>query len=92
MAAYCLSFLTQDVDGYPIVDYLGKGFMKTVDCLPLDDDIVNKAYQFVTSEAKKWRGQRNTQQAFRYALLFNYFVERLALWKDRLKQEEPRKL
>ena len=85
MAECCLGLLTQDVDGQPIVDYLGEGFMTKVDCRPLDDDIVNKAYQFVTDEAKKWREQRNTQLAFRYALLHNYFVERIALWKDRLK-------
>lgn len=81
----CLGLLTQDVDGCLIVDYLGEGFMKTVDCRPLDDDIVNKAYQFVTGEAKKWREQRNTQLAFRYVLLRNYFRGRLALWKGRPK-------
>lgn len=81
----CLGLLTQDVDGCLIVDYLGEGFMKTVDCRPLDDDIVNKAYQFVTGEAKKWREQRNTQLAFRYVLLRNYFRGRLAIWKDRPK-------
>ena len=85
MAEYCLALLTQDVDGYPIVDYLGEGFMKRVDYRPLGDDSIPKAYEFITTEAAKWRSQKNTQIAFRYALLQKYFVNRMTLWKDRLK-------
>jgi hypothetical protein len=85
MGEYCLGLLTQDFDGQSIVDYLGEGFMRRVDYLPLRDDTVAKAYHFINKEAKKWREQRNSQLAFRYALLRDYFGERLALWQDRVK-------
>ena len=84
-ASRCVSFLIQDIDGQPIVDYLGQGFMENVEYRPLQDGTVTKAYDFVKNEAAKWRERRDTVLSFRYNLLGNYFTSRLALWKDRLK-------
>lgn len=85
IASKCLSFLVQDIDGQPIVDYLGERLMEAVEYQPVEDGTISKAYEFVKREATKWRDRRDTTLSFRYNLLGNYFTSRLTLWKDRLK-------
>lgn len=85
IASKCLSFLVQDIDGQPIVDYLGQRLMETVEYQPVEDGTLIKAYEFVKGEAAKWRDRRNTTLSFRYNLLESYFTSRLTLWKNRLK-------
>lgn len=85
IASVCLGFLIKDIDGQPIVDYLGQRLMERVEYRPLEDGTVTKAYDFVKNEAGKWRDRQDTILSFRYNLLGNYFTSRLALWKDRLK-------
>ena len=83
MSESCLGLLTSDVDGQHIVDYLGESFMKKVEHPPLQDGTVKSAYEFTTKETRKWREQKNSQLAFRYTLLHNYFVAKLEHWKER---------
>lgn len=79
-AKLCLDMLAIDVDGYPIVDYLGRGFKNSV-AKNLIDDVPSNAYKFILEQCEKWRTQKNTKLAFRYALLKDYFDARLTLWQ-----------
>lgn len=89
MAGTCLRLLTQDVDGHPILDYLGEGFMERVDYLLLRDDTHLKAYNFVVKQADLWKKEQKTELSFRYALLRKYFDARLALW-NKIQKEQDR--
>lgn len=85
-AAYCRRMLTVDDDGYPIVDYLGRTFKEVTgnDTAP---DVVQKAYDFVLSQSWHWKQKKNTELAFRYSLLRDYFHVRLPDWGVALADE-----
>ena len=44
------------------------------------DILVKPAYQFVLNEQKRWLSMGNTKETGRYAILRQYFEERLPLW------------
>ena len=48
LSEVCFDLITLDDDGYPFLDYLGKGFRKYI-ASKLDSQIVEKAYQFITT-------------------------------------------
>jgi hypothetical protein len=83
LADSCLKMIVKDVDGYPILDYLGEEFRKNIRAdRPIDpkmsfDDISRMAFAFVQSEQQKWREKRNAKLAVRYHLLQNYFSARM---------------
>jgi len=80
MASTCRSFICQDVDGYWIVDFLGKGLR---DMLGPDTGVtmaVKMAYDFVLAQAEQFRHAGNTKLALRYHLLQQYIEARLHLW------------
>lgn len=89
MASCCLDMMTQDIDGFHIVDYLGKGFKKYV-AKDLIDDIPPKAYDFLMTQAGKYQKEKNMNLAFRYNLLRDYFEARLPLWMDKSKDNEAK--
>ena len=85
IAKSCRPLLYQDVDGCWIVDFLGKGLRdlmcshgKTKDLTI--DLILRAAYDFVRSEAVRFRTEDDAKLARRYHLLQNYFELRLPLW------------
>jgi hypothetical protein len=77
MATSCLSMVTKDIDGYGIVDYLGSGFQNLIKRAKIEDDLVPKAFEFVQEQATRWQQEQNTELAFRYNLLRQYFAARL---------------
>lgn len=78
-AAYCRRMLTVDDDGYPLVDYLGETFREVVGN-DMTRDAIKNAYDFVLHQSVHWKEQRNTELAFRYSLLRDYFHARLPAW------------
>ena len=82
-AKICMGLLTQDDDGYAIVDYLGEGSKKIFAKDIEDEQIIHKAYNFVLTQSFMWHQQKNSKLAFRYRLLRNYFDKRLPLWIDK---------
>jgi hypothetical protein len=83
LAKICMGLLTQDDDGYAIVDYLGEGSKKVFYKEIENEHIVQKAYDFVIEQFDKWQQNKDSKLAFRYTLLRNYFEARLPLWIDK---------
>lgn len=69
-----------DDDGRFFVDYLSdvfrKEFVKSMSAKP-----VFEAYEYILSQSAKWQAERNSQMAFRYTHLRNYFEARIPNWK-----------
>lgn len=84
LAGTCRGLITQDVDGLPIVDFLGK---RTRELLASDDALyttaVRNAYEFVRSEAARFRKDGDSKLALRYHLLEKYIEPRLPFWEAR---------
>ena len=82
MADKCLKMVIKDLDGYPILDYLGDEFRKTIYKSPHDEgqisyeEIYKKAYEFVEAEYKKRRDMGDSKLALRYYLLHQYLKAR----------------
>lgn len=79
-----LEMLTQDTDGYAVVDYLGEGFRKHA-ADQIDSQGPLMAYEFVKQQADVYKHAKektaeNTKLALRYTLLLDYFEHRLPLW------------
>lgn len=69
-------FITKDKDGRQILDYLGPVLAKQSQ----SNILVERAYQFILDEHKRWLALGNTKQCGRYGVLRQYFEERLHLW------------
>ena len=80
LADICCELITIDDDGYPFLDYLGKGFQSYI-ADGLDPQIVDMAYNFVVNESEKYRKSRHSKLAFRYTLLRDYFEHRMDNWQ-----------
>jgi hypothetical protein len=80
-AKLCLGLISQDFDGYPILDYLGKGLQRIIPNAFRRDEIAD-AQEFLFEQAKRWKQERNTKLSFRYALANAYFLSRLPLWQE----------
>jgi hypothetical protein len=72
-------FITKDKDGRQILDYLGPA-LANVSKQNQSNILVQRAYQFVLDEQKRWLALGNTKECGRYAVLRQYFEERLHLW------------
>jgi hypothetical protein len=75
----CIDMIKTDIDGYPILDYLGEGYKKTLSAESIFP--VKEAYEFVKSQVGLWEKSRNTKLAQRYHMLQVYFQSRLKLWE-----------
>ena len=75
-ADMCLHLIAQDVDGYPIVDFLGPEFLKQMNLTP-NSPSITKAKLFVEKQYDEHRKNRCSKLAFRYVPLLNYFELRL---------------
>ena len=81
LAEICSDLITIDDDGFPFLDYLGKGFKRYI-ASSLDAEIVERAYSFIVQESEKCRRNKNTTLAFRYTLLRDYFEHRMENWRQ----------
>jgi len=79
MADNCRGMIVRDLDGYPILDYLGDKFAdnftenlseESKEKMP---EIFNLAFNFIESEYKRRRDARDRKLASRYFMLYNYF-------------------
>ena len=81
MSRQCLNCLVIDDDGYPIIDYLGQSYLDLFGQV-IDTSVITKAHKQVLKFCEKFQSEKNTKLAFRYALLRNYFKDRLHLWTE----------
>jgi hypothetical protein len=72
-------FITKDKDGWRILDDLGP-VLANVSKQSDSNILVQRAYQFVLDEQKRWLALGNAKESGRYAVLRQYFEERLHLW------------
>jgi len=82
----CASMICQDFNGQLMVDFLGKGILDICNGEPSEvPSMVEKGYEFVRSEADRFRKAGDAKLALRYHVLQQYMESRLPLWG--LKQE-----
>jgi hypothetical protein len=74
-----MALITEDTDGRRILNYLGLG-IASIAKPGKADMLVKPAYQFVLDEQQRWLSVGNTKETGRYAILRQYFEERLPLW------------
>jgi len=71
VARACADMLRIDVDGYTIVDYLGKAALSVCD-RSRTEQVLAMISDFATKEYERHRAALNTKLAFRYAQVLNY--------------------
>ncbi len=76
-AEYCFKSLKQDIDGYTILDYLGKNFSDELKKAWGDkfETIFDLAFNFVESEYLQFKKAKDTKLAQRYYWLYQYFLD-----------------
>lgn len=72
-AEMCLNTIIQDNDGNFFINYLGDSFRQYI-TKGLHPEIYKEAINFVRSEYKNHRENKNTKLAFRYSNLLSYFM------------------
>jgi len=82
MANECVQCLTYDSDGVAIIDYLGPYFAGLAAKAELDASPIHGAYDTVKKFSSRYKDEKNSLLAFRYASLRRYFEARLLRWKD----------
>src|SRR5690606_10451052 len=86
LARICRSLLCHDGDTV-MVDYLGQGFHNIDGGSKLTLVAIEKAYQFVRSEATRFQDEGCEKLANRYAKVLGYFHSRLSIWGlDQLRE------
>jgi hypothetical protein len=77
IAADCTRCLAYDDDGIQFVDYLGPYFRTLIGNTAQDASFIDQAYKRVIEFSTRYKNEKNSQLAFRYTLLRNYFEDRL---------------
>jgi hypothetical protein len=72
MAQLCMSMMMRDVDGVPIIHYLGEGFRNAV-TQTQHQVLYARSLEFVTEQLAEHRKTPTSKLAFRYVQLLNYF-------------------
>lgn len=88
MAECCLEMIVVDDDGHAILDYLGEGFKKHI-AMELDIEVIRRAHNHVLTSSERFRREKNSKLAFRYALLRSYFEEHLPIWVQKSSSTQP---
>ena len=77
IATNCLKMIVHDLDGVPILDYLGPDFLRSINKNPDRakelEGVFKQALQFIESEYLKRKQAGDKKLALRYYLLMNYF-------------------
>ncbi len=79
LADQCNKLICADIDGYHIVDFLGKCYWELVKDAPCGPPMKD-AYTFVRSEGERFRAAGDSKLALRYHLLQHYMESRLPTW------------
>jgi hypothetical protein len=83
LAERCLNLLTVDIDGWPILHYMGESHrLQISDALrrEIACHVLPEVHDFLVREAARLQIGRNTKLAFRYSLLSRYFEANMAPW------------
>jgi hypothetical protein len=72
LAQLCLEMVIRDIDGFPILHYLGEAFRKAIS-QDQHQTIYAKAQEFVIEQLEQHQRAANSKLAFRYAQLLHYF-------------------
>lgn len=78
-AKLCQTFITQDTDGFFMLDFLGKS-IKEAGGGSIDSRIVKSAYDFLVSQHKKFVAKEDLKLTSRYFRILNYFHSRMKVW------------
>lgn len=86
LARACKSLLRKDNDGRIIIDFLGNGIQNFLSAgreagrshLQEFHKYINGGLEQVARECDRFKKEKNTKLAFRYQLLMDYYLERLA--------------
>lgn len=85
VAKSCLKMVVRDLDGVPILDYLGEYFLQCInqnaEQAKKFEEVFSQAFQFIESEYLKKRQAGDKKLALRYYLLLNYFKVREQFFK-----------
>jgi len=84
-----LDLIEQDVDGWPILDYLGRwqqgAYLRHRD--PQNPPHGERdAYRFIKKQAERFRDEKNEKLAVRYNLTLQYFRSKAHLWPGMLDE------
>lgn len=87
VATNCLKMIVRDLDGVPILDYLGGEFLRNINENPERakelEGVFNQALKFIESEYSKRKQAGDRKLALRYYLLMNYFKTKNPFLKDK---------
>lgn len=91
VAGLCGGLVGWDVDGQPILDYLGEGHRSVLTPevrQSLATEVLPRAYTFVRDQERGFREAGDGKLGPRYKMLLDYFESRLPLWADDGWREE----
>ena len=74
------SFLCEDVDGRPVLDFMGSEMRKEVAKSGNPMGIAHEGFDFVVRECERFKKEKKEKLAFRYTLLADYISSRLPNW------------
>lgn len=74
------SFLCEDVDGRPILNFMGSEMRKEVAKSGTPMEIAQNGFDFVIRECERFKKEKNEKLAFRYTLLADYISSHLPNW------------
>ena len=84
LADECLKMIIRDLDGQPILDYLGDTFKNCLgggfhhpDGAISEEELLGRAFKFIEEEYDKRKKMQDRKLALRYYLLYNYFKARI---------------
>jgi len=86
LATRCFSIICEDEDGRPIVDFLSQNLPKLFERSIQDEpfqvlkDKVAQGFEFVKQQHEHFKNKKDSDLAFRYALLKEYYLARLDNW------------
>jgi len=78
VAQKCLSIIEPDVDGVPIIDYLGRGVRCEFGSSALAQETLERSFAFVRREHKRFAQSGDRKLALRYGLLRHYYERKTA--------------
>ncbi|MCK5175690.1 MAG: hypothetical protein KAR47_20005 [Planctomycetes bacterium] len=88
VARRCLSVICEDIDGRAMLDFLSPDlpniFGSSADNAEFKmlGKSVKEGFNFVNSEYSRFVSEKNSELAFRYALLRDYYISRMGAWDE----------
>jgi len=89
VARRCLSVICEDIDGRAILDFLSPDLPSIFGHLAGDAQFkvlrksIEEGFSFVSREYRRFVSEKSSKLAFRYALLREYYMNRMGSWDER---------